>query len=191
MRFPVYPERLRKPARFLLKIRYILLAMLVLGTILFLVGSDLRSNALIGTGALVGVFGGLFFCTIAANNAMVQVDIQDDGIHILDGRGRPYQSAPYDSVRKIEIREIRITETSSDNSRHGPDAGFDARLIMIYINGAGCFEDLRLTRYTKGGRDVYWCDKVLHHSNCIALVYDETAWELLNRQLAVHRTKAH
>lgn len=46
MRFPVYPEKLRKYAHFMLRIRYILLALLVVGPTLLALGIEMEPQSI-------------------------------------------------------------------------------------------------------------------------------------------------
>lgn len=188
--FPVYPEKLRKYARFMLRIRYYLLASLFLGPVLLALGieSQPQHPSLIFAGLFLLFPGCLFFSSIHAGNALIQVDIQDDGIHILDEKGKSFRSTEYRYIRHMEIQTFQVTEISSEQTKQNypPLSGLEETFILLYLNNAMCFEDLGLRQLRKRGQPLYWCDRLFHHHNCIAFVCNEEAWRLLQAKMASH-----
>ena len=137
------------------------------------------------------IAGSLFFLTFRATDALIAVEIGDDRISLTDEKGRAFRSTEYKYIRCTEVRSLQITGSSSDSGSKSygsldfPSGGIDVRLIMVYFNGASCFEDLHLRRLTKK-YDLYWCDKIFYHHSCIAFVYSDEAWGLLNAKLTAH-----
>jgi len=192
MKFPVYPEKFRKIARFKLKIRCWLLLLLVIGILMFFAYDKFGSEALLVAGFLTAaIAGSLFFITFNANDALIEVEIGDDRISLLDKNGKAFRSTEYRYIRSTEVRSLQITGSPSDNGSKSygildfPGGGIDVKLIMVYFDGAGCFEDLHLRRLSKKN-DVYWCDKIFYHYSCIAYEYSDEAWKFLNAKLTAH-----
>ena len=183
---PAYPEKFRKRAMRILKIRYWLLALLFTGVLLFGIGFSGDIGGLMVAGALIGAAGFCFFATLSAKNILISVNIADDGIHVCDNKGIAYRSAEYRYVRGIEIRELLLTEIAHEgNGKYGgPSHGTDAKLIIIYVDGASCFTDLKLADIGKKDKELYWHDELMHHHSCIALAYSDEAWGLLNKRLS-------
>ena len=191
MRFPVYPEWHRRFHGFILKIRYYLLTLFPIGIALFCLGFEEPHNLfLILSGTVLGLAGALFFATFHAHDAMIWVEIKPDGIHVSDANRDVFRTAEYCCVRNAEIRTMQVTRFAHNNYTSYrtvlPDRGVAVQLIMVYINGALCFDDLKLKRLKSKGPDLYWCDEIFNHHNCFAFVYDEAAWNLLNEQITVH-----
>ena len=192
MTFPVYPEKFRKTARFKLKSRCWLLLLLMIGITMFLAYAQFGGTSLMVAGFLTtAIAGSLFFLTFRATDALIAVEIGDDRISLTDEKGRAFRSTEYKYIRCTEVRSLQITGSSSDSGSKSygsldfPSGGIDVRLIMVYFNGASCFEDLHLRRLTKK-YDLYWCDKIFYHHSCIAFVYSDEAWGLLNAKLTAH-----
>ena len=57
---------------------------------------------------------------------------------------------------------------------------------MVYINRAWPYDDLKLRSCSWKDRAIYWCDDLPFHPDCIAFVYSEDAWILLNNVMAVN-----
>ena len=191
MQFPVYPEWHRRFHGFILKIRYYLLALLPIGIALFCLGfEEPQNDFLILAGIMLGVIGAQFFDTFHSHDAMIGIEIKSNGIHISDAKGDVFRTSDYRHVRNIEIRTVQVTRFAHGNytSPHAvlPDHGIVVQLIMVYINGAFCFDDLKLEALKSKDPNLYWCDEIFHHQNCFAFVYDETAWKLLNEQRAAY-----
>ena len=186
MRFPVYPEKLRKTALIKAKIRYPLLAMLVAGILIFSYGCSHEAEGLIVAGALIGAAGFCFFGTLDSGDALICADIGDNEIRIIDKKGNPIRSTEYRYVRKIEIRSLQVTNISSEHCDNFPGSGIDTKLIMVYFDGVKCFEDMKLQCLSRK-YELYWCDKILWHYNCIAFLYNADAWNLLNARMENHR----
>lgn len=190
MRFPVYPEPYRKGSLFVLKIRWYLLASFIIGWALFWITLEMEPDnyTLIVIALFLGIAGLFFFATFNAPDELILAEIREDGIHILDHKGDPYRSVEYRYVRNVEVRTLYITQISSVNAKpdYGSSPSIKATVIMAYINNAFCFEDLNLEQLRWKGENAYWCDKIFHHYNCFAFVYNEEAWNLLQAQLAAH-----
>ena len=187
MRLPVYPEKFRKIAQFKLKIRYWLLLLHVIGILMFCAGVQHSIEALLVAGALTAAAGSLFLITFNAKDALISVEISDDGISLLDEKGIAFRCTEYRYIRSVEIRSLQITEITSENGKYSdfPGGGIDVKLIMVYFDGASCFEELHLRVLSKKF-DLYWCDKIFYHHNCIAFMYNDDAWNLLNAKLTAH-----
>lgn len=164
--------------------------LLVVGPMLLIIGTeaDPQSDALILAGALLWASGGMFFTTFHVPNAMAWVQIKEDGVYILDGKGQAYRSVEYRHILNVETRMFQVTEISSEQSknRYPPTSGIAIKAIMIYINGVRCFDDLKLRQLGKKGEELYWCDQIFRHNNCFAFVYDEGAWNQLMIQIEKH-----
>lgn len=113
------------------------------------------------------------------------VEIRDDAIVLLDKGNNVLRSSAYEYVRGIEHRAVRMTVGSSDtNSSRKYVRRTRADVIFVYIDGAQCFDDLHLYAPFLGEDDLYWCDDVFYHPNCIAFAYDEEAWRVLQERIA-------
>lgn len=183
MKFPVYPEKHRKLARFLLRARYPLLLLMTIGVLLFCFGDAYNQDYIMVSGAVIGAFGFLFFGTFHAGDALEYVEIDENGIHVSDRNGTRFRSTEHRYVRGIEIRSFQITEISSVNSKkmYPPTKGVEEQFIMVYVDGAHCFDDLGLHPLNRSGIPLYWCDEALGLRSCIAFVYSDAAWELLQK----------
>ena len=117
--FPVYPEKLRKYARFMLRIRHLLLSLLILGPVLLALGIKAQPQraSLICAGLFLLLPGCLFFPSIQACNALIQVEIREDGVHILDEKNNSFRSTEYRYIRNMEIQTFQVTEISSEDAK--------------------------------------------------------------------------
>ena len=184
MQFPMYPEPHRKLAKGTLKVCRIFLALDIAGILALVLAFAFRNGALLFGGLLVlYVFGMLYFGTRHALNAMVMVEIGENEIRIVDNKGDVLRSAEYRYVRDMEARELEITLIADEGNRGDPGSGISAKLILVYINGAFSFDDLKLRKLGKGNHIFYYCDKLFFHQNCIALDYNEEAWNLLQERV--------
>ena len=190
--FPVYPEKFRRFAHFVLKIRYYLLAVFLAGIIVFFAGWQTGSDGLLIAGVLIGTFGTMFFGTLHVGDALVSVEISEGGICRVDAKGQRYQNSEYRYLRKAEVRSFQITNISYRAANHAtrmfpPAKGAEEKFILVYTDDAFSFDDLKLDQIGKNGTELYWCDKVLQCRNCFVFVYSDEAWKLLNKYLNTHK----
>lgn len=129
---------------------------------------------------------------ISARDVQASVEIDAEGIRRLAFDGEVLRSTEYRHVRNMEIRSVPITLYTGEKVDRGLFAinyGRKEKLILIYLDAAHCFEDLKLEKLNWSGEgfslrgntkeSVYLCDQLFYHPNCIALVYDAEAWKLL------------
>ena len=78
----------------------------------------------------------------------MQVEIDEDGIRVVDDTGEPMRVTEYRYVRSTEVQKICITILSKDHSKHRypyrQTSDVEEEYIMVYNNHAGRFEDLKL-----------------------------------------------
>lgn len=108
-------------------------------------------------------------------NEFLNVRLNDASIDILDANSNVLRSTAYHDVRRAEVRTLKMHE----RIRQGRlELTRDCELIMIYIDGARCFDDLKLTKNgCCSGEELFF------HPRCIALAYDEDAWNYLQLQI--------
>lgn len=133
---------------------------------------------------------------------MLDVYIDNLGIQILDYKSRTKKSIEYGQINAIETRVIDIDANVRYNHlyeylRH--------RIIFIYINDVRCFQDLHLETYKSNRTRVfadhyvpncydhklildetsedpkYWGVDIFSNPNCVALAFNEDAWNLLHK----------
>lgn len=120
----------------------------------------------------------------------MQVEIDEDGIRVVDDMGELMRVTEYRYVRSTEVRKICITVLSKDHSKHRypyrETSGVEEEYNMVCINRAWRFEALKLRSCSWKDKEIYWCDDLLFHPDCIAFVYSEDAWKLLHNVMAVN-----
>ena len=183
--YPIYPEIHRKWGERARKAGKIFGLLGTVAGVIMLVGVIIWGEGLFLLGFVLSfVFSGLWLSCMGAKNTYVWVKIDEDAIRIVDEAGQVLRSSEYRYVRHMEIRELRLSLDPQETGHSSYDvyrADPAVKLIMVYIDGAYCFEDLKLAelRACFSKEISYWCDKVLFHHNCIAFAYDEEAWRLL------------
>lgn len=186
MRCYVYPEKYREFAMSILKLRYLLLVCFVIGPVLFCMADVVNNDGLLALGAILFVVGCGFFATFSVQDTLAMIKIDETGIHKLDSKGKPYRGSEYQYVRNMEVRAVCITEISSENTKrsYSPVGGNNVKLILVYVDGVNCFDDLQLENVGSKDHPTYYCDRLLHHHSCFAFEYNEKAWELLQAKVS-------
>lgn len=186
MKFPVYPERLRRRSMITRKFAKISFIPFVCSIPIVLVGSMRYNDNCVFVGIwLFIVFGVLSLSSITARDELLFVEIGEDDIRVADIQGDVLQRAEYREIRHLEVREIEITLIShaAIGSRCHPSSGIREKIILAYVRDAVCFEDLKLKQLGTGRHACYWCDEVFYHRQCIAVSYDEEVWRLLQAKV--------
>lgn len=189
MRYPMFPKGLRANTRQLCVLHRCAVALWCMYAILWIVAFAIQNDELaiylISACCLPPC---LSIVSMKQRDFLAWVEIREDAIVLLDGRNNVLRSSAYRYVRSFERREVRMTVGSRDtNSSRKYVRSTRADVILVYIDGAQCFEDLHLYAPFLGEDDIYWCDDVFYHPNCIAFAYDEEAWRILSERLNTSR----
>ena len=192
MRFPIYPDIYRKLARITLKTRKPVAVLSFISVLILILGGILDHNDLVIAGIVFSfIFAGLLVVTIGGHNVLFFAEIGEDMLRIVDEKGNVLRSTEYRHIRHMEVRIIALSLVARERSDLDRVSyqGWEGKMIMVYIDTANCFEDLTLYEI-RGFKGVFYpCDELMFHPNCIALAYDERAWELLQKHLYQSRNK--
>lgn len=136
-------------------------------------------------GLLLPFFAFIMFARIKRerDNVLLSIRIGENAVDVMDTSNDIRKSVEYRYIHKMEIREIQISQ-SPKNSRYQGEP-INCKLIFLYIDGTYNFSDLNLREYLIRRGQIYYMDEdVFFHPGCIALAYDDDAWELLSRKIS-------
>ena len=102
-------------------------------------------------------------------NVLQYIRIGKTDIDILNAGREIIRTVSCQDVRNMEVRRVKIRERSSAGVF---DLAQECRVIIIYIEAAKCFEDLKL--WQNSGEELF------SHPDCIAMEYSDEVWGLLN-----------
>lgn len=177
MNLPVWPEYYRNRAEEYQNSRIIFAALFAVGIILEMLMLVFKWDYCLILGFCLIAFAicGWIQCAWERKNVLLEINLEETQIAVLDHYGKRIRTAEYNSISNLEVREIQLLEKPKGSRFQGEPVR--CKLIFLYLDSATYFRDLKLPLNAPiDGKELFF------HSQCIALDYNDEAWDFLTEK---------